>query len=239
MPTPPPSTILRPMAAGQPGNHHQRPDHHYEMRPFAGQSNGHDGSEHRRRAHDSRRPGRSDAANGQVAEISSTQEVQRTQKQTPRQHHQRHGPEVRKGETCGHDNRQQKAEKQGEEDDGERRRPLHSQPGENSGAAEPETRHHGKSDGGHWGTRRNRRTTDRRTTEGGPGFAIGRLNRQITVDNRLENQVAVGAPQKRLATAFRVGHHAQHVARFVDDSGDVIGGAVGVGRGGGFPDGSQ
>ncbi len=44
-----------------------------------------------------------------------------------------------------------------------------------------------------------------------------------------ENDEAVLAAHKRLGGALRVGHHAEDVAAFVADAGDVLQGAVGVG----------
>ncbi len=54
------------------------------------------------------------------------------------------------------------------------------------------------------------------------------------VDDGVEDGEAVDAAHYLFAAAFGVGHHAEDVALFVGDAGDVVEGAVGVGGGGGF-----
>ncbi len=56
-----------------------------------------------------------------------------------------------------------------------------------------------------------------------PTASIWALLGSEATDDRLENQVPVGAAKDRFATSFRVRHHAQHVARFIDDAGNVVG----------------
>src|SRR6476620_9286928 len=59
-----------------------------------------------------------------------------------------------------------------------------------------------------------------------PGFALG-----PSLNDRLEEELAVVAAQQRLRCALRVGHQAQDVAVAVAYSRDGVGRAVGVGGG--------
>ena len=57
----------------------------------------------------------------------------------------------------------------------------------------------------------------------------GRCDSAERLNHGLKDGKAVGRSQQRLARAVGVRHHAEHVAAFVEDAGDVVQRAVGVG----------
>ena len=55
------------------------------------------------------------------------------------------------------------------------------------------------------------------------------MRRRQGAEDALEQSAAVGAALQRLDQVFRVGHHAEDVAPLVEDAGDVVERAVGIG----------